>query len=83
MEIKGGKMDLGDIISIAKALPKIPRIIVSIVEEIVRWCIIFQIRSAFIQVVWQLNPFWGLMITLVGLISIFKWVIVIYSIITE
>ena len=76
-------MDLEDIIEIIKMLPKVPRLVISIIEELVRWYIIFQIKSAFSQLLWQINPFFGFIITLAGLISIFKWFILIYLTIAE
>lgn len=75
-------MNLEKIIWIFLNLPRIIRgiiqLIVGIIIEGVVWYSKFQIENALTQVIWEINPLVGIMISLLGLVSLIKGILLIY-----
>jgi hypothetical protein len=80
-------MEVWDVVEIILNLPRIIKgilqFVVGIFIEIIIWYTKFQIENAFTQVIWEINPLIGIMITIFGLIPIIKGLINIYLALTE
>jgi len=80
-------MEVWDVVEIILNLPRIIKgilqFVVGIFIEIIIWYTKFQIENAFTQIIWEINPLIGIMITIFGLIPIIKGLINIYLALTE